>query len=138
MLASGVGKLAQVLSKRIGQQTQRPDVLELGVIKSDMSLLLDRFPIPIPRGDYMVCRTRTVPNPMCTTSTGGAHPHGPSGGHEQGTGTGIHSHPASEGAHKHNIPRPSQLSPLKPGDRVLVAWVNDGIDPVVIDVVASS
>ncbi len=138
MLASGVGKLAQVLSERIGQQTQRPDALELGVIKSNMSLLLDRFPIPIPRGDYLVCRTLTIPNPMCTTSTGGAHPHGPSGGHEQETGTGIHSHPASEGTHKHSIPRPSQLASLKPGDRVLVAWVNDGTDPVVIDVVVST
>ena len=117
MLASGVGKLAQVLSERIGQQTQRPDVLELGVIKSDMSLLLDRFPIPIPWGEYLVCRSLTLPNPMATTTL-----------------TSIGDH----GSHSHNVPLPSQLSPLKPGDRVLIAWVNDGTDPVVIDVVVSS
>lgn len=117
MLASGVGKLAQVLSERIGQQTQRPDVLELGVIKSDMSLLLDRFPIPIPWGEYLVCRSLTLPNPMATTTL-----------------TSIGDH----GSHSHNVPLPSQLSPLKPGDRVLIAWVNDGTDPVIIDVVVSS
>ena len=90
MLASGMSKLAQVLSERIGEQTKRPDALELGTIQGNMSLLIDRFPIPIPWGEYLVCRSLT------------------------------------------------QLSPLKAGDRVLVAWVNDGTDPVVIDVVVSS
>lgn len=117
MLASGMSKLAQVLSERIGEQTKRPDALELGTIQGNMSLLIDRFPIPIPWGEYLVCRSLTLPNPMATTTL-----------------TSIGDH----GSHSHNVPLPSQLSPLKPGDRVLIAWVNDGTDPVVIDVVVSS
>ncbi len=33
----------------------------------------------------------------------GKHGHGPSGGHSQYTGDGTHSHPATEGAHVHNV-----------------------------------
>jgi len=136
---SGASKLAQVIAERISTQTARPDALELGSIQGDMSLKIDRFSVPIPKGEYLVCRTLTLPDPMTKTVEGqGAHPHGPSGEHAQYSGTGIHSHPREEGAHVHDIVRPEQLSPLKPGDRVLVAWVNGGIDPVVIDVVVNS
>jgi hypothetical protein len=134
-----VGKLAGVIAERISSQTQRPDALELGTIQDDMGLKLDRFTVPIPQGEYLVCRSLSLPDVMTVTVEGqGAHPHGPSGEHAQYSGTGIHSHPGDEGAHVHDIVRPEQLSPLKPGDRVLVAWVNGGIDPVVIDVVVSS
>lgn len=85
-MGSGVNKLAQVIAERIARQTQRPDALELGTIQSDMSLKLDRFAIPIPKGEYLVCQRLT----------------------------------------------------FTPGNRVLVAWVNNGTDPVIIDVVVSS
>lgn len=117
MLASGMSKLAQVLSERIGEQTQRPDDLELGTIQGNMSLLIDRFPIPIPRGEYLVCRTLTLLDPLTATKF---------------TSVGDH------GLHKHDVPLPPKMSPLKSGDRVLVAWVNDSTDPVIIDVVVSS
>lgn len=87
MLVSGVNKLAWVIKEQIARQTQQPDVLELGTIQSDMSLKLDRFAVPIPQGEYLVCRS---------------------------------------------------LTQLSSGDRVLCAWVNDDIDPVIIDVVVSS
>lgn len=114
MANSGVSKLAQVIAERIAGQTARPDVLELGTIQADMSLKTDHFEKPIPKGEYLVCRTLTLPNLMTTTNIAG------------------------QDAHIHTVIRPEQLSPLKPGDRVLVAWVNGGIDPVVIDVVVSS
>jgi len=118
MLAnSGVSKLAQVIAERITTQTQRPDALELGTIQQDMSLKLDRFTVPIPKGDYLICRSLTLPDPMATTTEAVVGDHG---------------------AHSHDVPRPKQLDPLAPGDRVLVAWVNDGTDPVIIDVVVSS
>jgi len=138
-LASGANKLAQVITERIAGQTERPDALELGTIQGDMSLKLDRFAVPIPKGEYLLCRSLTIPNLMTTTVDGqGTHPHGPSGDHEQDTGDGVHEHPGTEGEHIHDVIRPPQLAPLSPGNRVLVAWTNDGIDPVVIDVVVSS
>lgn len=105
----GISRLAQVLAGQISQQTDSPDVLELGTVQVDLSLLVDRFPIPIPPGDYLVCRHLTLPDPLVITE--------------------------ETEAHTHVVPRPQKLAPLKPGDRVLVAWVNDGTDPVVIDVV---
>lgn len=105
-------RLAQTLAGQIARQTASPDPLELGTIQADMSLLVDRFPIPIPPGDYLICRHLTLPDPLINTVE-------------------------TEG-HTHAVPRPERLAPLKPGDRVLVAWVNDGTDPVVIDVVGVS
>lgn len=138
MANSGASKLAQVIAERITSQTTRPDALELGTIQGDMSLKLDRFAVPIPQGDYLVCRSLTLPNPMTVTvEEQGSHPHGPSGGHSQYSGDGVHSHPGTEGVHVHEVVRPEQIAPLTSGDRVLVAWVNNGMDPVVIDVVVS-
>jgi len=116
-LSSGASKLAQVIAERIASQTQRPDALELGTIQADMSLKLDRFAVPVPKGEYLVCRSLTLQDPMATTME---------------TTVGDH------GTHTHGVPRPAQLAPLAPGDRVIVAWVNDGIDPVIIDVVVNS
>lgn len=138
-MGSGTTKLAQVIAIRITTQTQRPDALELGTIQASMALLIDRFPIPIPRGEYLVCRGLTLSDPMTSTPAGqGNHPHGPSGGHTQQAGDGVHAHPGTEGTHQHAVPVPAQLAALKPGDRVLVAWTNSGIDPVIIDVVVTS
>lgn len=116
-MSSGASKLAQVIAERIVSQTQRPDTLELGTIQFDMSLKVDRFAVPIPKGEYLVCRGLTLPDPMAITTEAAVGDHG---------------------THTHSVPRPDQLAPLSPGDRVLVAWVNDGIDPIVIDVVVSS
>jgi len=85
---SGINRLARAIDSRLTQRLQSPDSLELAVIQSDMSLKIDRFPIPIPPEDYLV--TRTV------------------------------------------------AYDLEPGDRVLVAWVNNHKDPVVIDVVMAN
>lgn len=154
----GINLLARALDSRIGDRSQRHDALELGVIQDDMSLLIDRFGIPIPTGQYWVVRSLTLPDPMTTTVSpdddpvqgthghgpSGKHPHGPSGSHAQETGSGEHTHPATEGAHEHpdtegahqhDVVRPLELTPLQPGDRVLVAWVNDGVDAIVLDVV---
>lgn len=89
----GINLLAQVISGRIAEQTRGSDELELGTIRPDAGLLLDRFPVPIPKGSYLVGRRLT---------------------------------------------EPETLSPLQAGDRVLVAWVNGGTDPVIVDVVVST
>lgn len=122
---NGINRLARVLDSRMTQRLQRPDVLELGTIQSDMSLKLDRFPIPIPKEDYLVCRTLTLPDPLTETD----------GGWNDEEFTDPFE---PEVQHWHKIKRPPELAPLKPGDRVLVAWVNNGTDPVVIDVVVKN
>ncbi|WP_199615554.1 hypothetical protein [Paenibacillus alkalitolerans] len=78
-----------------------------------MSLKLDRFPIPFPPGQYLVCRALTISDPMVTTE------------------------PAGTDMHSHQVKPPTQLKALEVGDRVLVAWVNGGTDPVIIDVVVT-
>ncbi len=103
--------LARLIDSRISERLQRPDALELGTILPDMSLLIDRFRIPIPASEYLVCRSLRLPDPMATTEPGGGD------------------------AHTHQVPRPAELAALAAGDRVLVAWVN-GSDPVVVDVVS--
>lgn len=136
---AGASRLAGVLQRLIAEGAARADIIELGTIQDDMSLLPDRFQVPIPKGEYLVARHLTLQDPMTQTAAGqGTHPHGPSGAHAQYSGDGVHSHPDTEGAHVHDVNRPAELAPLAPGDRVLIAWANDGTDPVVIDVVLSS
>lgn len=110
----GLSKLARVISNRaekVAGKAERDLVLDFGSIKGDMSLLTNTFPIPIPRSEYHVCR---LVGGLQYTISGGTH-----GGHEGGNGS--HSHTAA----------PPQI---KPGDRVLVAWVQN--EAVVIDVVS--
>lgn len=135
----GANKLARVLQERIIKLSRQPETLELGTIQNDYSLLTDHFPVPIPKGEYLICRSLSHdPNqPLTTTKEGqGNHPHGPSGEHSQYSGSGQHSHPDTEGTHVHDIVLPESMHPLKPGDRVLVAWI--GAEPVIIDIVLSS
>lgn len=132
----GINKLGKVLQQRMRETNASPLMLDFGVIQQDYSLLTNTYPIPIPKTDYLVCRNVTHnPNiPLTQTKIGqGQHPHGPSGGHSQYEGSGEHSHPNTEGAHAHDVVLPDTMQWLKPGDRVLVAWVQN--DAVVIDVV---
>lgn len=113
---------------------------ELGTITSKMGLQVASLGNEIPKGDYLVSlhlKSGKAGSVMAKTVSGqGTHPHGPSGSHSQESGTGSHSHPASEGAHVHDVPLPSTLRGLAPGDRVLVIWC--GNDPVVTDILQSS
>lgn len=133
---SGYSKLAGVLHGRMQQTAAKPPALDFGQIQSDYSLTTNIYPVTIPASDYLVCRCAAHKEAILTTTqTGqGQHPHGPSGAHAgHSTGDGTHSHPATEGAHVHDVLRPDSMRAVKPGDRVLVAWV--GNDAVVIDVV---
>lgn len=114
--------------------------LELGVITDDLALSVPSLKNPIPHGEYMLCRQLTLgPTHEILTQTKagqGTHPHGPSGGHSQYEGSGVHSHPSSEGAHVHDVLIPETMRWIKSGDHVLVAWV--GTEAVVVDLVYNS
>ena len=133
MANSGASKLAQVIAERIGSQTARPDMLELGTIQGDMSLKLDRFAVPIPQGEYLISEwTAKLILPDFIIK-----------GNQNGLKDSLNG--AVTGDATFNF-QPTiidnvkiEFKPeLKPGDRVLVAWVNDHTDPVVVSKVVNS
>lgn len=146
---SGTSRLAQVIARRIADQTQRPDALELGTIQDDMSLKLDRFAIPMPTGEYLVAEWKakiTLPSfslvgsetcmdsdDLVTTSTSVYDDGSPMPG-ASGKGLASYSFKPVEISEASIEIKPE----LKSGDRVLVAWVNDGIHPIILSKVVSS
>lgn len=138
MAKSGASKLAQVIAERIASQTQRPDALELGTIQADMGLKLDRFAVPIPKGDYLVAEWLVkLSLPAFSLVGKGEYPVKDDGTPE----------PVTEWTQQTRWDwRPKDIDQvkvefkpdLKPGDRVLVAWVNNHTDPVVISKVVAS
>jgi hypothetical protein len=124
----------------------KPSPFDFGEIQGDMSLLTNKFPLPIPQRDYMVCRSvqlGKVGDILYQTQYKGVadipahrrgeHYHGNNGAH--GHPTGDHTHPAdgAEMQHIHDTLIGPKMRWLEPGDRVLVAWVGD--DPCVVDLV---
>lgn len=135
---SGASKLAQVIAERIASQTARPDALELGTIQADMSLKLDRFAVSIPKGDYLVAEWLIkVSLPAFSLVGTGEYPVKDDGSPIPPTQTTPQTrwdwHPREVDEVKVEF-KPD----LKPGDRVLVAWVNDHTDPVVLCRVVAS
>lgn len=142
----GINDLARVLTGQMKRTAEHPLTLDFGVIQGDYSLKTNTFPLPIPVEDYLVCRQLTLGKKrarlMTTQITGkpgdGSHPHGTVAPPGQGVNPGISwegipVHPASEGQHIHDVLIPESMRSIKPGDRVLVAWV--GNDAVVIDMI---
>ena len=153
MADEGLNHLARVLHERNEQHREAYSdlLLDFGVIQSDYSLLTNTYPIPIPKADYLVLRQLTLGNTgstLTSTTTNGAHEHtaedgshshdsGTHGGHTSGTGSpshsgGAHGH-GSAGGHSHSVLIPEKMRWLKPGDRVLVAWVQH--DAIVLDII---
>lgn len=109
----GTGKLATVLSRRMKKEKESPLILDFGEIQANNSLVTNTFPVPIPKGDYFICG-----------HVGGAQIQADGGGH------GGHSE--GNGSHTHTVSLPA----IKPGDHVLVAWVQS--EAVVVDIVTKS
>ncbi len=116
----GINKLANILSTRMKKENESPLVMDFGRIQENGSLLTNTFPCPIPIGDYSICRQLTLGSTnesLAEIADGGEH-----GGHLDGNGT-----------HGHIIEIPEKMRSIKPGDRVLVAWVQN--EAVVIDII---
>ena len=133
----GTNKLASVLSRRIKKQSESPLLLDFGEIQANGSLLTNTFPIPIPKGDYSICRNLTIGKTgavLTETDLSGDHEHqdGLHEGHE--TGDGSHTH--NEGKHVHSVLIPEKMRSVGAGDRVLVAWVQN--EAVVVDIIEKS
>lgn len=107
--SAGIGKLAGVLDGRMQAQNASPLIVDFGDIGPNMELTTNTFPRAIPASDYSVCRSLTLGN----------------------VGAVLAQVTTSEG--KGNALVPDLMRRLLPGDRVLVAWVQD--EPVVIDLI---
>lgn len=119
----GTSKLAKVLSQRMKKENESPLVLDFGEIQPNGSLVTNTFPVPIPKGDYSICRQLTLGATgalLTQIKTSGDHK-----GHIEG-----------DGKHKHDVPIPEKMRSVGPGDRVLVAWVQN--EAVIIDIIEKS
>ena len=112
----GTSKLASVLSQRMKKENESPLVLDFGEIQANHSLVTNTFPVSIPKGDYSVCRHV---GGLSFIISGGVHE-----GHEEQT---MSFHTGG-----HTVEPPG----IKPGDRVLVAWVQS--EAVVVDIIEKS
>ncbi|MCL2215387.1 MAG: hypothetical protein FWB91_00070 [Defluviitaleaceae bacterium] len=57
MASEGINFLARTMEKRMKECADHPPVLDFGEIQEDMSLLTNYFPVPIPYGEYSICRS---------------------------------------------------------------------------------
>lgn len=133
MAESNLSMFFSTLSSQMQSVQKAGDTIsvDLGRINPDWSLAVDRLQDTIPKGEYLLALHLTGKTGEELQTLSAAHTH--SGGeHAQYSGSGAHSH--SDGDHFHVLPEP--LRGLKPGDRVLVAWV--GFQAVVLDLVVSS
>jgi hypothetical protein len=128
-------QMAATLQTWIKELGATPPILDYGEIQKDMSLVCNLFPHPIPPSGYDIFRSISYNPavPLTETETDGTHPHGPSGEHAQYSGSGVHSHPGTEGAHAHQVKLPKKMWRIQPGDRVAVAWILG--EPLIMDVV---
>lgn len=115
---AGTNKLANVLCERMKREGENPLCLDFGEIQSNGSLVTNTFPVAVPKGQYSVCRHV---GGLSFEISGGGHE-----GHEEQT----LDH--NTGSHVHMVKPPE----VRPGDRVLVAWVQS--EAVVIDVIVGS
>lgn len=119
----GTAKLASVLSQRMKRENETPLIFDFGEIQENDSLLTNTFPIPIPKGDYSVCRS--INGFLLATSESSWIGHLQNDTHVHGSSSGVSNH-------SHDVSMPK----LKPKDRVLVAWVQN--EAVVVDVIETS
>lgn len=142
MTMSNKEKLGLAINNRMQKviSARNTPIAELGEITESLGLKVGSLGNTIPKGDYMVSRHLAYgakDKTLTTTKAGqGKHGHGPSGSHGQYSGDGTHSHPATEGAHVHDILIPETMRSLKAGDRVLVVWCDN--EPIVTDILVSS
>lgn len=109
---SGTSLLAAVLSRRIKKETQSSFVLDFGEILENGDLQTNTFPVPIPKGDYSICRQLTLGK------------------------TGDSLICTAEQPPRYTVIIPDKMRSIQAGDRVLVAWVQN--EAVVVDIIEES
>jgi len=140
MNKKNIDDLAKVLNERISLIANKPDSIELGTIQPDMSLKLDTFAMPIKKGDYLIADfTAQVEFPNWSLVGVGEYPVDDEGKPIEGVDI-YHTAQTRWDWEQSTVEKVNiRIKPeLKSGDRVLVVWVNQHRDPVVIAKVVSS
>ena len=114
---SGSTKLANTLKHMMKSTSAPPLVLDFGIVNSDY---LNRFPLPVTKDEYSVCRSLLYdPSvPLTKTYTDGEH---------------GHPDASPPGTHYHEVILPKKMHWVKPGQKVLVAVIQNEF--VIIDIV---
>lgn len=117
---SGANALTNTLSSMMKGIANKPPQIDFGLINSDYSLTCNSFPRPIPKSAYSVCRSLLYDQsvPLTETYVDGGHDHEEQVPYE---------------THQHKVKLPKKMRRLKPGDKVLVAIIQNEF--VVIDIV---
>lgn len=120
---TGSTKLANTIKHMIKSTGAPPVVLDFGILNSDLSLSTNLFPNPIPKEEYSVCRSLLYNPEVPLTET---------------YVDGQHGHPEASppGTHFHEVILPKKLWWVRPGQKVLVGWVQ-GHEAVIIDIIFS-
>lgn len=126
---SGANSLTNTLTGMMKSLGDKPAVIDIGIINSDYSLTTNGFSKPIPQDQYSVCRSLLYDPrvPLTETYKDGEHTHACGGPCEWSS---------PSGAHVHQVKLPLKMRWLKPGDKVLVAWVQN--EAIVIDIIYSA
>lgn len=136
----GYNRLARVMQGRVKKVSQPDRTTDFGVIQDDYSLLLNHYPIPIPRTDYFVGRHLTLgekddiltKTQSTSKDNSGSHTH--AFALQAGPYTVAGTIQASQDSrHVHDVLIPEKMRWLKPGDHVLAVWVDN--DVTVIDII---
>ena len=111
----GCNALANVFGGMMRKQIDAQDKpAEYGVIQPDYSLVVPSLgeENPIPKSDYNVCRQLTYDPSVPLTQT---------------YNDGSHGHPDASppGTHVHNVKLPEKMYWIRPGDRVIVLWIDN-------------
>lgn len=94
--------------------------IDFGIINPDYSLTTNSFPVPIPPNGYSVCRSLLYDPSVPLTQT---------------YVDGEHEHPDASppGVHWHDVKLPRKMYWVRPGQKVLVAIVQNEF--IVVDIV---
>lgn len=108
----GMNKMANTLGAMMAQVADKPLTLDFGVINADYSLTTNHYPCPIPQDKYSVNRSLTYDPSVPLTQT---------------YNDGSHGHPDASppGTHTHNVKLPKKMYWIRPGDRVVVGWIDN-------------
>lgn len=120
---TGATELTNMIKRMIKSTGAPPVVLDFGILNSDLSLSTNLFPNPIPKDHYSVCRSLLYNPEVPLTET---------------YVDGQHGHPDASppGTHYHEVILPKKMHWVKPGQKVLVGWVQ-GHEAVIIDIIYS-